>query len=400
MLDVFNEIKNLKTVHGKATGKTLWYDYTNSAMDDYSGHENYYAAYILPTITFGNKTVTIIPGLRYEHALTEYTANRSNGPGKPTDPFIYFAYTSTKENNYLLPMFHVKYQVFDWFDIRASYTQTLARPNYNRIIPTWSSFGSDITWNNVDLKPAQSKNFDFFLSFYTDNLGLLSVGVFQKQIKDFAFYTETWIVDSTYLRPEWPETVKPLGKIYGYINSPDIAKLWGMEAEWQSNFWFLPGVLKGLVLNFNYTYTNSSLKYPKWVPIYINIRQGPITLKKLVGTADEGYTARLLDQPTHIFNVTVGFDYADFSIRGSGQFKSDVFRSSNFYTQLRQATEPLTLWDMKIRQKLPFKGLQVYLNLNNISKAVDQTSNDGTGWFTNRSYYGLSAELGITYILN
>jgi TonB-dependent receptor len=401
ILDAYNDIKNLKSVRGQATGKTLWYEYTTSAQNDYSGHENYYAAYILPTITFGNKIVTFIPGVRYEHSTTEYTANRgSNWGGKATDPLVYFAYTSKKSNDYWLPMLHVKYQVFDWFDVRASYTQTLARPNYNLIIPTWNTSGTSISWNNADLKPAQSKNFDFFLSFYNDDLGLLSVGVFQKQIKDFAFSTQTWIVDSTYLKPEFPASVKPGGTISGYINSPDIAKLWGVEAEWQSNFWFLPGVLKGLVLSVNYTYTNSSLKYPKWTPVYVMQRKGPVIIPVLVGTEDQGYYDRLLDQPTHTFNMTVGFDIADFSIRGSVQFKSNVFQSTNFYQQLRQTTEPLTLWDMKVRQKLPIKGLQVFLNLNNISKAVDQTSNNGTGWFTNRNYYGLTADLGVTYILN
>ena len=79
------------------------------------------------------------------------------------------------------------------------------------------------------------------------------------------------------------------------------------------------------------------------------------------------------------------------------QYKSDVFVSNNFYEELRQTTEPLTLWDMKVRLKLPLEGLQVFLNLNNLSKAVDQTSNFGTGWFTDRSYYGLSADLGLTY---
>lgn len=400
MLEVFDEIKNLKEVRGKPTGKTVYYDYTNSILDDYYGHEKYYAAYILPTITLGNKLVTFIPGLRYEYNLTKYTANRSNGPGKPTDPFVYFPYTSTKDNEYLLPMLHVKYQVFDWFDIRASYTNTLSRPDYNRIIPTWNVQGNSITWNNVDLKPAQSKNFDFFLSFYTDNIGLFSVGVFQKQIKGFIYYTQTWITDSSYLRPEWPQSVKPGGTISSYTNSPDIAKVWGVEAEWQSNFWYLPGVLRGLVFNINYTYTHSRLKYPKWAPVYERVKIGPVYVNKVVGTADQGYYDRILNQPTHVLNLSVGFDYEGFSIRCSMQFKSDVFMSSNWYEQLRQATEPLTLWDMKIRQKLPFKGLQVYLNLNNFTKAVEQTSNFGTGWFTNRHYYGLTADLGISYTFN
>ena len=397
MLDVYNEIKNLKSVNGAPVSKTLYYDYTNSNLNDYAGHENYYAAYILPTITFGNKLVTFIPGFRYEHNETEYTANRSNGPGKPTDPFIYFAYTSSRQNNYLLPMIHVKYQPFDWFDIRASYTKTLARPNYNRLIPTWTSYGSNINWNNVDLKPAQSQNFDLYFSFYTQKIGLFSFGIFQKQIKDFVFATTTFIDDSSLIRPEWPPTVAIGGQISGYTNSTDLAKLAGLEVEWQSNFWFLPGLLKGLVVNVNYTYTDSHIKYPKWVPVYVYERRGPVLVKKLTGTADQGYYDRLLFQPTHIVNVEVGFDFQGFSIRGSMQYTSNVFISNNFYEELRQTTNPLTLWNMKIRQQLPIDGLQVFLNVNNISKAVYQTSNYGTGWFTNRGYYGLTADLGITY---
>jgi TonB-dependent receptor len=399
MLDVYNEIKNLKTVNGASTGKTLWYDYTNSNLSDYNGHEKYFAAYLLPTLTFGNNTLTFIPGVRYEHTTTEYTANRSNGPGKATDPFIYFAYTSTQKNDYLLPMIHIKYQVLDWFDIRASYTHTLARPDYNRIIPTWSATGTGITWNNVDLKPAQSKNFDLFLSFYAEKMGLVSVGLFEKQIKDFTLATTTFISDASLIRSEWPSTVVKGGSISGYINSPDIAKLRGLEVEWQSNLWFLPGVLRGLVINVNYTYADSRIKYPKYVPVYVT-KSGPLPIKTLVGTEDQGYYDRLLDQPTHIVNFTVGFDYEGFSIRTSMQYKSNVFVSNNFYEQLRSTTDPLTLWDMKIRQKLPVDGLQVFLNLNNISKSVDQTSNYGTGWFTNRGYYGMTADLGISYLLN
>ena len=395
MVDAYHEIQDLQ-----AAKQTVYYDYVSSASNDYYGFEDYYAAYILPTITFWHKKVTFIPGVRYEHNKTEYTANRSYMPGRDTDPYIYEEYTSTRKNDYFLPMIHVKYQANDWFDVRASYTQTLSRPSYNRVVPKWTTAGNSITWNNTDLEPAKSQNYDLAFSFYTEKIGLFSIGGFHKQIKDFIFSTTTWIADSSYLNSEWPASVKPGGQINGYINSPNEAKLWGLETEWQSNFWFLPGALKGLVLNINYTYTHSSLEYPRAVPVYDTVQVGPIKIPQVVGTADEGYEARLLDQPSHILNVTVGFDYAGFSIRSSVQFKSDVFTATNWYEQLRGTTDPLTLWDMKVKQKLPLQGLQVYLNLNNITKAVDQSTNEGTGWFTNRSYYGMSANLGITYILN
>jgi len=398
MLDVYNEIKNLKSVNGVPTGKTLWYDYTDSHLNDYNGNEDYYAAYVLPKIIFAKNTLTFIPGLRYENYVTEYTANRSEGAGKPTDPFIYYPFTSKKSRDYFLPMIHLKYQVNDWFDIRTSYTQTISRPNYNRLIPTWSAFGSSITWNNVDLKPAKSQNLDIFFSFYASKIGLFSIGLFEKRIEDFTFATTTFISDTSQIRPEWPETVVKGGSISGYTNSTDIAELRGIEVEWQSNFWFLPGALRGLVTTINYTYADSKTMYPRFVPIYERV-PGPLPLFQLVGTEDQSYSDRLLDQPTHILNITVGFDYAGFSIRGSMQYKSDVFVSNNFFEYGRSTTEPLTLWDVKIAQKLPLDGLQIYLNLNNLSKAVDQTSNSGTGWFTERGYYGPTADLGIIYSL-
>ncbi|MGK9477796.1 TonB-dependent receptor [Melioribacter sp. OK-6-Me] len=400
MVDVYHEIENLTSVRGIPTGKTVYYDYVPSISNDYYGYENYFGAYIMPTITLGGNKVIFIPGFRYEYNKTEYTANRSNSPGRDTDPYVYFPYTSTRKNEYLLPMVHLKYQVNYWFDIRASYTQTLSRPDYVRIIPTWTTYGNSITWNNVNLKPAEAKNLDLFLSFYSDKLGLLTFGVFNKQIEGFIYGTTTWIADSSYLQPEWPESVKPGGQINGFINNPNTAKLWGIEAEWQSNFWFLPGIWRGLVINVNYTYTNSDLKYPRTVPIYQYVQVGPIKIPKIVGTGDGSYNARLLDQPTHIFNFTVGFDYKGFSVRGSAQFKSDVFRADNWYKELQQTTDPLTLWTVKVRQMLPVDGLQIYFNINNLTKAVDQTSNYGTGWFSYRSYYGLTADLGITYSLN
>ncbi len=397
VLDCYNFIYNLKTVNGQPTNKTAYWCYTYSNENDYSGHENYAAAYIMPTITFGDNLFTLIPGVRYEYNMTEYTTNRSNGPGKETDPYIYFAYTSSRVNNYVLPMIQLKYSPLDWLDVRASYTETLARPDFQYLIPSWTTYGSSINVNNISLRPARSQNFDLNFSFHSQKIGLFSVGVFEKQIKDFVMATTTYIANSSQIDPSWPSTVALGGTINTFINNPSIAKVGGLETEWQSNFWFLPGVLRGLVLDINYTYTSSRMKYPSFAPIFQYEKVGPVLVKKLVGTADNGYYQRMLLQPTDILNVELGFDYKGFSIRGALQYTSDVFQSSNFYQQDQQITSPLSLWNLKVRQELPVKGLLVFMNLNNISKAVDQTINNGTGWFTNRQYYGLTLDLGLTY---
>ena len=398
LIKYFHAIEDLKTFRGQSTGKTVYRDYNVSIQNDYFGDEDYFAAYLMPTIKFG-ETLTFIPGVRYEHNTTEYTAYRANSPGKWSDPFPVDTAVATRENDYFLPMIHAKYKPVDWFDVRASYTQTLSRPSYMSIVPRWTSWEDNLTWNNTDLKPSVSKNWDLFLSFYSDKVGLFTVGGFQKNIKNFIYNTTTWLVDSADIRPEWPASVRPGGKVYGNINNPNEANLYGFETEWQSNFWFLPGALKSLVLNVNYTYTFSDLKYPRQVADWDTVRIGIIQVPKIVGMMDGSYNARLLDQPSHTFNLTVGYDYKGFSIRTSMQYKSDVFAANNWYEELRETTEPLTLWDMKLKQQLPVKGLQVFANFNNISQAFDQTTNNGTGWFTSKSYYGFSADVGLRYEL-
>ncbi len=399
MRKYYHAIENLKTVNGQTVRKTVYRDYNASIQNDYDGSEDYWAAYLMPTINIG-KMLTFIPGLRYEHNKTEYTGYRADSPGKWSDPFPYDTSTASRKNDYFLPMLHVKYQPLDWFDVRASYTHTISRPGYQWLIPKWATWEDNLTWNNTSLKPSTSKNIDVFLSFYSSKLGLFTVGGFQKKIKDFIFNTTTWLVDSTYLDPRYPASVKPGGKVYGYINNPNEADLYGMELEWQSNFWFLPGALKGIVLTTNYTYTYSKLRYPRQEAVWELVKVGFIKVPKIVGMRDGSYEARLIDQPTHTFNLTIGYDYKGFGIRSSVQYKSDVFAANNWYKELRQNTEPLTLYDMKIKQKLPVKGLELFFNLNNFSKAIEQSSNNGTGWFTYRSYYGLSADVGIKYEFN
>ena len=55
--------------------------------------------------------------------------------------------------------------------------------------------------------------------------------------------------------------------------------------------------------------------------------------------------------------------------------------------------------DASVRQKLPWTGLQVFLditNLNNRRNDAAQASIDG---FTSQQYYGLTANLGVRYTM-
>jgi hypothetical protein len=83
---------------------------------------------------------------------------------------------------------------------------------------------------------------------------------------------------------------------------------------------------------------------------------------------------RLIDQPSDIFNYSLGYDYKGFSGRFSMLYMSDVFKTTNFWPELRQTTDSYRRYDLSMKQKLPVvKGLEIYLNMSNLTEAIDVT---------------------------
>ena len=52
---------------------------------------------------------------------------------------------------------------------------------------------------------------------------------------------------------------------------------------------------------------------------------------------------------------------------------SNVFSTTNFWPGLREDTDAYRRYDLSIKQKLPIKGLEMYLNVNNLTEAIDIT---------------------------
>jgi len=382
-------------------------DFHKSKKDDYNGEEFYKAAYILPKFSFGSEGVfTLIPGIRYEHNRTIYTGIRGDGKKQGYDiGFNYDKKIHTRNNEFFLPMIHAKYKPAKWFDIRASYTKSLSRPSYMNFIPSWyfKPRSAEIDYRNYKLKPEKSENIDLTLSFYGDKIGLLTFGGFHKNITDMVFQKTIYFLDKetvleyglTKEATEYdPENLVGMG-MNAYINNPKEAVVQGFETEYQSNFWFLPGLLQNIVLNLNYTHIYSNAKYPKVIP---NYSKGPFGGKELEGKNDTSYTAPLLDQPDDLLNITLGYDYKGFSIRGSMQYKSEVFVRNNYYQPLRGYSDNLTLYDLSLRQELPIEGLEIFGTVSNLGKALETGHiNQSTNFYTSKSYYGMTIDLGVKY---
>ncbi|MEN8231006.1 MAG: TonB-dependent receptor, partial [Bacteroidota bacterium] len=376
------------------------YSFFNRASNryDYSGNEYFYAAYIMSEINIG-RHIKFIPGVRYENNRSDYTGNR--GWFTSTDR-EYNEYkplhnnkldtTMTRNNNFLLPMIHLKANVTEWFDIRFAYTHSLSRPSYSQFMPSSDTRGTEVRWNNYKLIPEFSENYDLYLSFKKDHLGLLTFGAFTKKIDHMIFALgRRQIVDSTYI-DDLPADYINSHVIYTTANNPHSARIWGVELDWQTNFWYLPGVLKGLVLNVNFTHIFSEAKYPynEIINQAVNPWDPPIWVN-----ADTFYTSQLIDQPDDVVNIQVGYDYKGFSARISMLYQSSIFKQATYFPELSYYADDYLRWDFSVKQKLPWLGMQLFCNVNNISAAKDRDLVKGAEWDAKIQHYGMTIDFGV-----
>ncbi len=251
--------------------------------------------------------------------------------------------------------------------------------------------------NNLGLKPARSQNYDLYLSTYENYIGLFTIGGFYKKIHDFIYQNSYFVIDNpaAYNLPSFTKgffTAFP-------VNNEEIVDLWGIELDWQTNFWYLPGLLRGMVLNINYTHIFSESTYPRtvtnteWI-----VDQWGFPAQKIIYEYST-YRDRLIDQPDDIANVVLGYDLGGLSARLSLLYQTDIFQQTAFLPEMRMSTDDYWRWDFSIKQELPVRGLQVFMNVNNISATHDRTLIRGTGFPTGDEFYGMTLDLGLRYRL-
>ena len=134
-----------------------------------------------------------------------------------------------------------------------SWSTSFGRPPLNNLQPaeTYNATEDTLTINNPSLKPQTAENWDFALDYYFEPVGNLSLGWFHKSIKDY-------FVTGVEMGRVGTGTDNGFGgdyqgaRILTRANLGD-AVVQGWEFNYQQQFTFLPGLLKGLGASFNYT---------------------------------------------------------------------------------------------------------------------------------------------------
>jgi TonB-dependent receptor len=380
--------------------------------NDYKYIEKYYAAYVMAELDLGPDWL-IVGGVRYEQTKSLFEAfnmvDLRNVP--PNQP--YFPVTAYPQNHYILPMVQTKYKVTEFSDVRYSYSQTLARPDYTQLSPHYviNSAYSAVYSGNPKLTPAHSYNHDLEFTIHSSEIGLISLGAFYKTINNFTYYTSYRLYSAPAVIPPgldsvgvYPLLAQQGGTVSGkatlntYINSPYKAYIKGIEADFQTSLRYLPYPLDGIVLGINYSHIWSSATYP-YIPTR-NIPDPSNPRRSIVSLIDSSRGGRLIYQPNDIMNGYIGYDLGGFSGRVSFVYQGNSVSNIGGDPEQDGFTKDYFRIDASARYILPwFPNLQLFLDVNNINQRANMSAQKTIGGFTNEQFYGLTANLGVRYIL-
>jgi len=156
------------------------------------------------------------------------------------------------------PSAHLTQDLTSNLKARLSWSTSFGRPALTNALPneTISEATQTLTVNNPALLPQNAATWDATLEYYFEPVGTLSVGWFNKTITDY-------IVTGTNTGTIGNGTANGYnGEYAGWMrltsSNAGTAKVSGWEFNYQQQFTFLPGLLKGFGVSANYTLINTS----------------------------------------------------------------------------------------------------------------------------------------------
>jgi len=267
---------------------------------NYKAKETITAAYVRWDQNFTDK-LSMIVGARVENTSINYEGNliqdETELEGK-----------RTIKNNYLhvLPSLTFRYNANENLVLRAAATTALARPNYYTLSPYVNTMLDDnaIDAGNPDLKASYAWNLDFMAEYYFKSIGILSGGVFYKNVNNFIYNYRDESLTTAKFAEQFPDLPNPVPQGSNWTLSQsrngESVQVYGFEVALQRQLDFLPGTfLKGFGVYTNYTFTKSRANgiYNEDGELRTNIA--------LPGTAP------------HMFNASLSWENKKFSARVS-----------------------------------------------------------------------------------
>ena len=328
--------------------------------------EDVSSGYAQATVTFGR--LNVLGGARFEHTDVK-------GTGSLSDPQAATQTTTTVASSYQAwyPSVHLKYDLSSNLLLRASYSTSGARPAIRALVPDTSvSYNTDgsgfgrVSRNNPGLKPQNARTYDFSAEYYIEPAGIISAGVFRKDITDFLYRTTSIIGGGNNNGFE--------GRYEGFeltsTGNLGSALVEGIELNYSQQLRWLPKPFDGLSVFANYTRLRTE------------------------GSYEEG-VAELADFVPTTYNIGGSFRFRKFEARATYHFKSGYLDSysANPGSQSRVTDDPTV--DLNLQYKVR-SSLTFFIDLINVFNNSPDWVSASPRHITMSELYGARLNVGIS----
>jgi TonB-dependent receptor len=347
----------------------------NSIVADFDAEEEIASAYGMASLNL-TPQLTLVGGLRVERTEAYYAGNELLSRAGVFTGFnrvvIPRRYTQA------LPGLHLNWRPNKQVALRAAWTNTYGRANYTELAPRnvlddidlgGGVFEGSLSSGNPRLAPFESRNLDVSAEYYLPSAGIVSVGLFRKDIAN-PVYRRSFTLNNTVYNGR---TYQRLG-----VSRPENAgdaRVSGIELNYQQFFPKLPGALGGLGLGFNYTRTRSSVT--------------------VFGRSD---TLPFFKQADEIGNLALLYEKYGLEARVAWSFNGSYLeavgtdRNSDEYTDSRR---PL---DLKVSYRIN-RRLRVFADFLNVTKEPLRTFTGEPGRPSGYEIYSWNANVGLNWRL-
>ena len=325
--------------------------------NSYTSDEDVLAIYAM--VSFDINDWNIVAGVRYEDTNFSTTGNKVDlivDDVSGEEVVDISPWHGSKDYADFFPSINVRYNINDKLISRFAYTQTIARPTFSdtaayQLIETEvSEENSEIIVErkaeagNPDLEPYQASNLDLSIEYYPGHIGMLSAGLFYKDIDNYIIKQE--VQDNGHWEG-FEEVVQ--------AQNGGNASLTGLELAWNKTF------KSGLLLGANGTFVNADEKLP--------------------------------NQADTVGNVMLGFENNNISLRLSSTYKSENFKFVDNDADVYQDAHMQIDFSAKYYLNAT---TQFYFNAVNLNDEPYYLYHGETQYNYQYEEYGRSFELGMT----
>ncbi len=339
--------------------------------EDFTVDEDVTAAYFMGSIDTGTWTVT--GGVRVERTESDYSAFALEFD----DGDFVQAVPTTGSQSYTdtLPSLIVAWRPTDELVVRAGATKTIGRPAYVQLVPYQifefepnddDELEGELEEGNPELDRLESTNLDFSIEYYLPSGGLVSAGVFHKDI-DRPIYSRT----------ESFEEIEFGGRFFAELErtrpeNAESGEITGIELNYQQQFVALPSPWNGFGVGLNYTYSDSE------ATVFDRDEKLPFFL-----------------QPDHIGNAALYFERSGFEARLAWSYRSEYLDEVGGDLNEDIYVASHSQLDFKTSYAIG-DSWTVFLEVINITdEPLRYLSGDGFGRLAENEVYGWNALLGV-----